>query len=177
MSRFFGALAIVTLVSSARAHDLGVSRSTLTERGDGSIHGQFTFAAIEAPNALDAAGHVAIDLRTDGEPCTAGTVVKGSETDSLVYDEDFACTRATTSIVATVGFLGRMGAAHENIASLEGYGDSANIASEFLSGEHRTITLELHRPKPKTSRVAFVVAAFVVAALVIAVAMRAVFRK
>jgi len=153
-----------------------VSRSTLTEHADGSIHGQFTFAAIEAPAALDHEGRVAIDVRTDGDPCTAGLPSVTQETDALVFDEDFECTRATSSITATVRFLDQMSGAHENIASLEGYGNSSNIASEFLSGEHRVIALELHRPKPKTPLFVFLFAGMA-AALVIFIALRSILRK
>jgi hypothetical protein len=176
--RSFGCLAVaLALVApTVHAHDLGVSRSTLTEHQDGSIHGQFTFALPEGPSALDPDGHVAIQIRTDGDTCTPGTPTPTLESDTIIFDEEFECARATSSIVATVQFLGQMGSAHENIASLEAWGDASNIASEFLSGEHRTIALDLHRAKPKTPRAALV--AFAIAgALVLVIAIRSILRK
>lgn len=166
------AVGFLLMAPSAVAHEPGVSRSTLTERADGTVHGQFTFAASEARSALDKGGHVAIDVRADGDPCSPGAVTETTDVDDLVFDEDFACARATSSIVATARFLDRLGKAHENIASLEAFGDSGNIASEFLSGDdHRTIVKELHRPKPKTPRSVIILGA-VAAALMLVLVLR-----
>ncbi len=170
-------VAVFLVAPLATAHDLGVSRSTLTEREDGSIHGQFTFAMREAPSALDRSGHVAIDVRTDGELCTPSVPTAAPESDGLVFDEDFTCTRATSSIDATIQFLGEMGSTHQNVASLEAWGDASNISSELLSGEHRTITLALHRPRPKAPRVVLLVTLAVFGALVLVVAIRSILRK
>jgi hypothetical protein len=169
-------LAVGFWASSASAHDLGVSRSTLTERQDGSIHGQFTFAAREGAAALDPAGHVAIEIRTDGARCTPTLPTATLESDGLVFDEDFACTRATTSIEATVAFVGQMGSAHEHVATLEAWGDNGAVTSELLRGEHRTIALTLHRPRPKTPRMVLVALALG-GALVLVVAIRSILRR
>ena len=176
--RWFASLVLAMALSapSASAHELGVSRSTLTEREDGSIHGQFTFAAREGASALDPVGHLAIEVRTDGERCTPSLPTATLESDGLVFDEDFACTRATTSIDATIAFVGQMGSAHENVATLEGWGDASTITSELLRGEHRTIALELHRPRPKTPRMVFVALALG-GALVLVVAIRSILRR
>jgi hypothetical protein len=144
------------MAAGADAHDPGTSRTMLTEQADGTIHGTFTFAAVEARSALGGDGHVAVDVATDGNPCSAGAVVETKDEDDLVFDEDFACARATTSIVITARFLDKLGGAHESGASIEAFGDTSNIAFEFLRGDHRTIAKELHRPKPKMPRSVFV---------------------
>jgi hypothetical protein len=163
---------LLVVALPARAHDLGVSRSTLTEGADGSVRGQFTFATSEAPAALDAKGHVAIAVFADNEQCVPGAATsRPAEGDAVVIEEDFACTPATSSIEATVEFLPRMAGAHENIASIAAVGESVASASEFLSGNHRTITLELHRPRRKTPRGA-IVFGVITGALILVIAAR-----
>lgn len=139
----------------------------LTEQQDGTVHGTFTFAAVEARSALDRAGHVAIDVRTDGDSCKPGPVVESTDVDDLVFDEDFRCTRATSSIVATAGFLDKLGDAHESAASIEAFGDTSDIAFAFLRGDHRTVVKELHRPKPKTPRRVYIAAATMAAVVLL----------
>ena len=131
----------------ARAHDPNVSRSDLVETDAGGIHGRFTFAASDAKNAFDRDGHVSIDVKTDGVSCAPGPVTTMPDGDGVIVDEDFACTRATSSIEATLYFVTELGGAHEDIARI-----AATEASheELLRAPHRTILLELRRPSRKT---------------------------
>jgi hypothetical protein len=123
-----------------------VSRTDLVET-DGGIHGRFTFAAIDAKNALDRDGYVAIDVKTDGTPCTPGPTATTPDGDGVLIDEDFACTRATSSIEATLYFVTELGAMHEDVARIL---VSESSHEELLRAPHRTILLELHRDKKKT---------------------------
>lgn len=130
----------------ARAHDPNVSRTDLVEGGDaGAIHGRFTFSASDAKNALDRDGHVSVDVKTDGASCTPGPVTTTPDGDGVIVDEDFACTRAASSIEATLYFVTELGDTHEDVARIAA---SESSHEELLRAPHRTIVLELHR-KPK----------------------------
>ena len=166
------AVAIVLLVpATVHAHDRGTSRTMLTELENGTVHGTFTFAASEARAALDRHGHVAIEVRADGDVCAPGAVVESTDVDDLVFDEDFACARATSSIVATAHFLDKLGDAHESAASIEAFGDTSNVAFAFLRTDHPTLAKELHRPRPKSHRRIYIAAAMG-AALVLLLTLR-----
>ncbi|HEY2365567.1 MAG TPA: hypothetical protein VGH87_04235 [Polyangiaceae bacterium] len=131
--------------SRAYAHDPNLSRTDLVEGDAGGIHGRFTFAASDAKNAFDRDGHVSIDVKTDGASCAPGPVTTMPDGDGVIVDEDFACTRATASIEATLYFVTELGSTHEDIARIA---VSESSHEELLRAPHRTILLELHR-KPK----------------------------
>ncbi len=130
-----------------------MSRTDLVESEAGGIHGRFAFAAIDARNALDRDGHVAIDVKTDGAPCTPGPATTTPDGDGVLIEEDFACTRATSSIEATLYFVTELGATHEDVARIvaEASPPESGSASheELLRAPHRTILLELHRGKKR----------------------------
>jgi hypothetical protein len=130
--------------SLAGAHDLGVSRTELAEAENGSIHARFTFAAREAAAAFDRDGHVNAEVKTDGVACAPGPATSAPEGDGVVVDEDFACTRATSSIEATLYFVTEMGGTHEDVARITAEQTSHE---ELLRAPHRTILLELRRKK------------------------------
>jgi hypothetical protein len=136
------------VASRAHAHDPNVSRTDLVETDAGGIHGRFTFAASDSKNAFDRDGHVSIDVKTDGASCAPGPATTTPDGDGVFVDEDFACTRATTSIEATLYFVTELGGAHEDIARV-----AAAEASheELLRAPHRTILLELARPTKKNA--------------------------
>lgn len=149
MTRLALALGVLLGASVASAHTLGVSRADLVERPDGSIHGRFSFAAREAPSALDPDGHVAIDVRTDGRPCTPGPVTSSADGDGVVLEEDFACTKATRSIDAIAYFVTQMSGAHEDVARIE---TPEGTHQALLAPDHRTLSVSLARPRRETSR-------------------------
>jgi hypothetical protein len=137
--------AIFFFAAIASAHDPNVSRTDLVET-DAGVHGRFTFAAADAKNAFDRDGHVSIDVKTDGASCTAGPATTTPDGDGVIVDEDFACTRARSSIEATLYFVTELGGAHEDIARVA---TAESSHEELLRAPHRTILLELHRPSKK----------------------------
>lgn len=158
---------------AALAHDLGVSRTDLTERADGAIHAHCTFAARDLGLAIDHDGHLAIDLRTDGAPCTPGEPTSTPDGDGLVIDEDFACTRATRSI-DVVEYFGT-----EDIATIT---TSEGTHQELLDATHRAISVSLDRPRGgnarRVSRVApWMIGAGVALLALIAIAIRSILRR
>jgi hypothetical protein len=170
-------LAVVLAAATAAAHTLGISRSELVERADGTIHGRFVFAAREADAAFDRDGHVAVDVRTDGESCAPGPVTTAPDGDGLVIDEDFACKKATRSIDAIAYFVTQMSGAHEDVAMLQ---TPEGTHQELLTPSHRTITVTLNRPRraaPHRGRAIAVVAGAAAALALLAVAIRSILRK
>ena len=142
VARAFAFACAMLASSHALAHDPNVSRTDLVESDAGVIHARFTFAASDAKNALDRDGHVSIDVKTDGASCTAGPATTAPDGDGVIVDEDFACTRATSSIEATLYFVTELGGTHEDIARIAAPESSHE---ELLRAPHRTILLELHR--------------------------------
>jgi hypothetical protein len=140
---------VMTASASAHAHDANVSRTDLVESDAGGIHGRFSFAVADAKNALDRDGHVSIDVKTDGAPCTPGPVTTTPDGDGVIFDEDFACTRATASIEATLHFVTELGGTHEDVARIAA---SESSHEELLRAPHRTILLELRRGSKKEPR-------------------------
>jgi len=158
------------VASPALAHDPNVSRTDLVETDAGGIHGRFTFTAIDAKNALDRDGHVSIDVRTDGASCAPGPVTTTPDGDGVIFDEDFACTRATSSIEATLYFVTELGGTHEDIARIAA---SESSHEELLRAPHRTILLELHRKaKAESPQRAWLVLGTIAAVALIAFAIR-----
>ena len=156
--------------SLAFAHDPNVSRTDLVEGDAGAIHGRFTFAAADANNALDRDGHVSIDVKTDGASCAPGPATTTPDGDGIIVDEDFACTRAASSIEATLYFVTELGTAHEDVARVA---TAESSHEELLRAPHRTIVLELHRAKtPEPSRRPWVVLVAIAAVALIAFAIR-----
>jgi hypothetical protein len=137
-------LAIAMVASRADAHDPNVSRTDLVESdANGGVHGRFSFAAADAKNALDRDGHVSVDVKTDGAPCTPGPATTTPDgADGIVIDEDFACARATSSIEATLYFVTELGGTHEDVARIA---TAETSHEELLRAPHRTILLELRR--------------------------------
>jgi hypothetical protein len=147
----------------------------LVERDDGAIHGRFVFAAREAHVAFDKDGHVAVDVKTDGASCAPGPVTTARDGDGLVVDEDFACTKATTSIEAIAYFVTEMGGAHEDIARIV---TKESTHEELLRAPHRSIVLELHRPRAEAPHRSRWLAAMAIAAVaLIALAIRSILQK
>lgn len=173
------ALTLAVLLASgvAAAHTLGISRTDLVERADGSIHGRFTFAAAEAAEAFDRDGHVAIEVRTDGEACTPGPVTRAVDGDGLVVDEDFACAKATRSIEAIAYFVTQMTGSHEDVAVVE---TPEGTHEELLRPDHRTIAVTLARPRrvtPHRTRNVALVAGAAAAVALLALAIRSILRR
>lgn len=138
------AIACALVSTTASAHDLGISRMNLVERADGTVHARFTFAAREVSAALDRDGHVAVDVRSDGESCAAGAVTTTTEGDGVVLEEDFACSPATRSLEVVAYFVTQMSGSHEDVAILE---TPEGTHEELLRPSHRAIRVELSRPR------------------------------
>jgi hypothetical protein len=155
--------------SEALAHDLGVSRTELAEAENGSIHARFTFAAREAAAAFDRDGHVNAEVKADGVACAPGAATTAPDGDGVLVDEDFACTRATSSIEATLYFVTEMGGTHEDIARITA---DATSHEELLRAPHRTILLELHRKKAEAPHRPWIAVAVVVAVALIVLGIR-----
>jgi len=173
------ALFVLVLVAAplpAAAHTLGLSRCDLVERADGSIHGRFNFAAREAEAAFDRDGHVAVDVRTDGQSCAPGPVTTAPDGDGIVVDEDFACTAATRSIEVIAYFVTQMSGSHEDVASLE---TAEGTHQELLTPDHRALVLELARPRRESPRrsPALVVGLVAAAVALLAIAIRSILRR
>ena len=175
------ALALALAPSVARAHDLGISRMNLAEQPDGKIRARFTFTAREAAAAFDRDGHVAVDVRTDGESCVPGPVTTTPDGDGLVVDEDFACAKATRSIEAIAYFVTQMGASHEDVAIVE---TPEGTHEELLRPSHRAIVVSLarapRRESPRRGKIAAIVGIAVAAAAALALvlgAIRSILRK
>lgn len=161
--------------SRAHAHDPNVSRTDLVETDGGGIHGRFTFAAADAKNAFDRDGHVSVDVKTDGSSCAPGPATTTPDGDGVVVDEDFACTRATSSIEATLYFVTELGDTHEDIARVAA-SDSSH--EELLRAPHRTILLELHRKtKAESPQRPWLVLGMIAAVALIAFAIRSRMKK
>lgn len=162
--------------SRAYAHDPNVSRTDLVETDAGGIHGRFIFAATDATSALDRDGHVAIDVTSDGAPCTPGPTTTTPDGDGVIIDEDFACARATSSIEATLYFVTELGGTHEDVARIAA---TESSHEELLRAPHRTILLELHRgrKKPESTRRPWVVLGVIAAVALIALAIRSRMKK
>src|SRR5262249_10630605 len=87
-----------------------------------------------------------VDVKTDGASCSAGPVTTTPDGDGVIFDEDFGCTRATSSIEATLYFVTELGGGgmHEDIARIAA---AESSHEELLRAPHRTIVLELRRKK------------------------------
>lgn len=172
------ALAIALASAVADGHDLGVSRMNLTERDDGSVHGQFTFAARDAEAAFDRDGHVAVDVRADGESCAPGPATITPQGDGMQIDEDFTCAeKATRSLEAIAYFVTQIGGSHEDVAILE---TPEGTHEELLRPSHRAIAVALRRPRRESPHrwvpVAVACAAIVALAL-LAFGIRSILRR
>ncbi|HEX4516025.1 MAG TPA: hypothetical protein VH054_20890 [Polyangiaceae bacterium] len=153
-----------------------MSRTDLVETDAGGIHGRFMFTAIDARNVLDRDGHVAVDVMTDGAPCTPGPATTTPDGDGVIIDEDFACARATSSIEATLYFVTELGGTHEDVARIAA---SESSHEELLRAPHRTILLELHRGKKKAESTPrpWIVLGLIAAVALIALAIRSRMKK
>lgn len=170
-------IALLLVALPAAAHTLGLSRTELVERPDGTVHGRFSFAAREAGGAFDQDGHVAIDVRADGRACAPGPVTTRPDGDGVVVDEDFACERATRSLEAIAYFVTQMSGAHEDVASLE---TVEGTHEELLTPDHRALVVELSRPRresPHRARVLVLAGAAAAAAALLALAIRSILRR
>lgn len=172
------ALALSLAESDARAHDLGISRMNLVEQPDGKIHARFTFTAREASAAFDRDGHVAVDVRTDGESCVPGPATTTPDGDGLLVDEDFACAKATRSIEAIAYFVTQMGPSHEDVAIVE---TPEGTHEELLRASHRAIVVALsrapRRESPRRGKIAALAAAGAVALALVIVAIRYILQR
>lgn len=172
------AIACALVASPALAHDVGISRMNLAELPDGKIHARFTFTAREAAAAFDRDGHVAVDVRTDGESCVPGPVTTTPDGDGLVVDEDFACAKATRSIEAIAYFVTQMGASHEDVAIVE---TPEGTHEELLRASHRAIVVSLarapRRESPRRGKIAAIAAAGAAALALVIAAIRSILRR
>ncbi|HEY1957991.1 MAG TPA: hypothetical protein VGH28_20360 [Polyangiaceae bacterium] len=168
---------VAALARETCAHSLGISRMELDEQPSGAIRARFTFAAREADAALDRDGHVAVDVRSDDEPCAPGAVTTTPDGDGVVLEETFACTKATRSLEAIAYFVTQMSGSHEDVAILQ---TPEGTHEELLSPSHRAIRVALSRPRresPHRSHTAAILCAAAAAVALLAFAIRSILRK
>jgi len=173
--RLRDAIAIATLAFAARAsaHTIGLSRGTFTERPDGTIHAECSFALRDLDRAFDKDGHLAVEVRTDEAACEPGVPSVKPDDDGMAVEQDFACERATRSI-EVIEYYGTEDVA--TIATDEG------LHQELLSQAHRSISVTLRRAprgrppsKWRTAGIAIACAGFGLA--LIALVIRSILRR